>query len=537
MRSDAELLRSYADERCEPAFADFVRRHIDVVYHTALRRLNGNTHLAEEIVQSVFIHAARKSRTLARHPAVLGWLHTSTRFAAAAIVRREARRIAREQASLLMDPAPTTDDSLPWESLRPWLDEALDRLGESDRHAVLLRFFSGRSFAEIGAELRVSEEAARKRVGRALDGMRRHLARRGVTTTAAALTAALAASPAVAAPTGLAATVAATATSIAAGETLASGFTILMSTIKLHSVTVAGATLAGIALLGTAAFVELSQGQQEERARLAALAAQVRAEHVALARLQQSAAAQAAPTDTRHGARAPAEAPPPPNRDGYATQQLKWRELMMTSPEYRPIRQQELRLRVQREYGAFFAAREYSAEKVETLTRALALIYDAEEREQLAVLKANPSTPVSPDKTLAEENRLILEKVNEFLGAGEAENMRRYHLGRRSLTAVRDFNLDLSEVGCPLTPAQETALATAMGESRDPACNPNLAQLPRQPDPASGLSGIDLWQIDRARAFLTPEQLRRFEHHLRAEQQRVLLSSRVAGRLRQTTAP
>ena len=72
MRDAAELLRGYADERCEASFAEFVRRHIDMVYHTALRRLNGNTHLAGEVVQSVFVHAARKSRTLARHPAVLG---------------------------------------------------------------------------------------------------------------------------------------------------------------------------------------------------------------------------------------------------------------------------------------------------------------------------------------------------------------------------------------------------------------------------------------------------------------------------------
>lgn len=537
MRNDAQLLRAYADERCEASFAEFVRRHIDVVYHTALRRLNGNTHLAEEVVQSVFVQAARKCRTLARHPVVLGWLHTSTRYAAAKVVRREARRLAREQAAHLMDPEPTADDSLPWESLRPWLDEALDRLGETDRHAVLLRFFAGRSFAEIGAELRVSEEASRKRVERALDGLRRQLARRGVTTTAAALTAALAATPAVAAPSGLAATVAATATSAAVEGTLASGLAIFMSTVKLHSVTGAAATLAGIAILGTAAFIDVSQGQQAERTRLDALSSQIRVERVALAQLNRAPAAKITAANGDTGARAPVEAATPPNRDAFATQMLRQRDLLATSAEYRPIRQQELRLRVQREYGAFFAARGYSPDKVESLTRALALIYDAEEQEQLAILKANPSTKVSPNKDLAEENRLIQEKVNDFLGAEEAEKMRRYHLGRRSLTAVRDFNLDLSEVGCPLTPVQEINLATAMGESRDAVCNPNLSQLSKQPDPATGLRGVDQWQIDRARAFLTPEQLRRFENYLRAEQQRASIASRVAGQIRQNAQP
>jgi RNA polymerase sigma factor (sigma-70 family) len=537
MRDDVELLRAYADEGCEASFAEFVRRHIDVVYHTAVRRLNGNTHLAEEVVQSVFVHAARKCRMLSRHPAVLGWLHTSTRYAAAAIVRRETRRIAREQAAYLMDPEPTADDSLPWESLRPWIDEALDRLGETERHAVLLRFFAGRSFAEIGAELRVSEEASRKRVERAVKDLREHLARRGITTTAAALTAALAATPAVAAPTGLAATVAAAATSAAAGGTLASGLTIFMSTVKLYSVTGAAATLAGIALLGTTAFVEMNQRQQEERMRLDALSTLVQAERVTLARLKRVTVAKADATNVAARARTPAATATPANPDAFAQQQLRQRELLATSPEYRPIRQQELRLRVQREYGAFFAARGYSPDKVESLTRALVLIYDAEEREQLAVLKADPSAKVSSDKTLAEENRLILEKINEFLGAEEAERMRRYHLGRRSLTAVRDFSLDLSEVGCPLTPVQETNLATAMGESRDAICNPNLAQLSKQLDPATGLSGVDQWQIDRARAFLTPEQLRRFEDYLRTEHQRAIIASRVAGQIRQTAMP
>jgi RNA polymerase sigma factor (sigma-70 family) len=533
MCTDAELLRTYADERCEAAFAEFVRRHVDLVYHIALRRLNGNSHLAEEVVQAVFVQAARKSRVLAHHPAVLGWLHTGTRYAAAATVRRENRRLAREHTAHLMDPEPTANDSLPWEQLRPWLDEALDRLNETDRHAVLLRFFAGQSFAEIAAELRMTEEASRKRVTRALDGLRQELGRRGVTTTAAALTAALAASPSVAAPSGLAATVAATASAAAAEGTLAAGLTLFMSTVKLHGVTGAAVALAGVALLGTATFVELSRGQETERAQLEALATQAREERAAQARLNRVHAAKADVAPGASGAPTPAPtAAAPVNRDAYAAQLLRQRELLATSPEYRPIRQQELRLRVQREYGAFFAARGYSPEKAESLTQALALIYDAEERERLVRDKANPTAKISADRDLAEENRLIQAKVNEFLGADEAEKMRRYLLGRRSLKAVRDFNLDLGETGCPLTPTQETALATAMGESRDAACNPHLAQLSKQPDPASGLSGLDQWQLDRARAFLTPEQWRRLEEYLRAEWRRIGLERQVAGNIR-----
>lgn len=152
------------------------------------------------------------------------------------------------------------------------------------------------------------------------------------------------------------------------------------------------------------------------------------------------------------------------------------------------------------------------------------LIYDAEDLETLARMKANPSATVPTDANLTEENKLIREKINEFLGAEEAEQMRRYLLGRRKMRPVRDFNLDLSEVGCPLTPAQETALATAMAESTDAASNPNLSQLSKQPDPATGLSGVDQWQIDRARGFLAAEQLRRFEAYLREERQRAAVA-------------
>jgi hypothetical protein len=310
-----------------------------------------------------------------------------------------------------------------------------------------------------------------------------------------------------------------------------------MSTVKLYSVTGAVATLAGIALLGTATFLDVSQQQQEESTRLEALSAQVRAERVALARLKRAPAAKNTAANGDARARTPAEAATSASRDAFASQNLRQRTLLATSPEYRPIRQQELRLRVQREYGAFFTARGYPPDKVESLTRALALIFDAEEQEQLAVQKANPTAKISGDKDLAEENRLIQQKVNEFLGADEAEKMRRYHLGRRSLGAVRDFNLDLSELGFPLTPAQEADLATAMGESRDATCNPNLALMSKQPDPATGLSGVDQWQVDRARAFLTPEQVRRFEDYLRAEQQRASLYSRVAEQISRTGSP
>src|SRR4030095_10415353 len=101
-----------------------------------------------------------------------------------------------------------SDRTPAWDSIHPVLDEVLDSLDDRDRAALLLRFFRQHSFREVGSALGVSEDAARMRVGRALDKLRDLLAARGVTTTAAALSAALATQAVQAAPFGLAATLA-----------------------------------------------------------------------------------------------------------------------------------------------------------------------------------------------------------------------------------------------------------------------------------------------------------------------------------------
>src|ERR1041385_5282487 len=96
MSDDAELLRRYAREADERAFAEFVRRHIDFVYGAALRQAGGDAALAADVVQLVFSDAARKAPALAGHAWLIGWLHTATRFAVAKAIRGDARRRARE---------------------------------------------------------------------------------------------------------------------------------------------------------------------------------------------------------------------------------------------------------------------------------------------------------------------------------------------------------------------------------------------------------------------------------------------------------
>ena len=205
MSDETELLRRFVRDRSQDAFTELARRHLGLVYSSALRRLGGDVHHAQDVAQKVFVALARESARLVTHPSLTGWLYTTTRNLALNAARAEQRRQAREQAA-------TTDGALPsgrasepeWDTLRPQLDEVLDELDEPDRVAVLWRYFEGRTFAQIGAVLAVEEDAARTRVNRALDKLRDGLARRGITSTSAALGATLADRAGAAAPPGLA---------------------------------------------------------------------------------------------------------------------------------------------------------------------------------------------------------------------------------------------------------------------------------------------------------------------------------------------
>src|SRR5260221_13428859 len=102
MRGDAELLRCYAEERSEAAFAEIVQRHLNLVYFAALRQLSGDVHRAREVTQVVFTDLARKAASLAQRATITGWLHTSTRFAAAKMRRAHAARQKNEREAELM---------------------------------------------------------------------------------------------------------------------------------------------------------------------------------------------------------------------------------------------------------------------------------------------------------------------------------------------------------------------------------------------------------------------------------------------------
>src|SRR5271170_6102575 len=187
MPDDRQLLRRFAGDRSESAFGELVARHVALVYSAALRQTGGDAHLAQDIAQLVFADLARKAPALSKNVVLAGWLHRATIFAARQILRGERRRRAREQEAVTMNAIQSETGNDNWQQIRPLLDEALERLNKTDRDALLLRFFEQQSLAQVGANLGSNEDAARKRVNRALEKLRAILTRNGVTTTAAAL--------------------------------------------------------------------------------------------------------------------------------------------------------------------------------------------------------------------------------------------------------------------------------------------------------------------------------------------------------------
>jgi RNA polymerase sigma factor (sigma-70 family) len=247
MVDDAALLRSFVETRSEGAFSELVRRHVDLVYSAALRQVAGDSHRAEDVTQTVFTLLARKAGSLTGHAALAGWLFTTARFTAGETMRAERRRRHREQVAMTMQdldssPEPEAD----WYRVRSLIDDAVAALNGRDREAVVLRFFDRRCFADVARLAGLTEDAARMRVDRALDKLRAHLARRGITSTSAALATSLAQAATITAPTGLAARIA--GLSIAAGG----GWTwsALSNLLKAPMTTAATGLALGIAALG-----------------------------------------------------------------------------------------------------------------------------------------------------------------------------------------------------------------------------------------------------------------------------------------------
>ena len=207
--SDAALLEQFVRHESEAAFAEIANRHIALVHSVALRHTS-NPAQAQDITQAVFIILARKAAGLGRKTVLAGWLYHTARLTAANWQRSETRRIRREQEAFMQS---TFNESAPdnalWRELSPMLDDAMGRLGKTDRDALVLRYFQNRNLAEVGVALGIEEGTAQKRVSRALEKLRKIFTKRGVALSATAIAGAVSANAVTAAPVALAEAVAA----------------------------------------------------------------------------------------------------------------------------------------------------------------------------------------------------------------------------------------------------------------------------------------------------------------------------------------
>ena len=282
MTSDLDLLRRFARENAQDAFAEIVRRHVNFVYSAALRQVC-SPQLAEEITQSVFADFARNAGKLVRggdassQQTLTPWLYAVTRRTAIDVVRKESRRQLREQIAVEMNNMNATAND--WTQIAPLLDDAMAALDETDRSAVLLRYFENKSLREVGDALGASEDAAQKRVSRAVEKLREFFSKEKITVGASGLAVLISANAVQSAPVGLAAAISAaavlTGTTISTSTAVATTKIIAMTTLQKTLVTATVAVLAGAGIYQAKqthdARAEAQRLQQEQ----APLAAQI----------------------------------------------------------------------------------------------------------------------------------------------------------------------------------------------------------------------------------------------------------------------
>lgn len=248
MTEDIARLREYVNDGSEAAFTKVVERHLNLVYSAALRQVHSHE-LAQEVAQTVFADLARDASRLREDTILPAWLYQVTRARAIDVVRRESRRQNRERQAMEANAMMQSEPG--WQEIAPLLEEGMATLPAPDRAAILLRFFENQSLRDVGAELGYSENAAQKRITRAVEQLRAFFSARGVKITSAALTAGLAQNAVQAAPALLSGAIAANAMAATAMASTTVASTILMTTMQKAAAALALAAAVGTGLYGT----------------------------------------------------------------------------------------------------------------------------------------------------------------------------------------------------------------------------------------------------------------------------------------------
>lgn len=465
MRNDSDLLRDYAENGSTEAFAELVDRHLALVYRSALRQLNSDTHRAEDVAQMVFFALARQARTLTRHTNLTAWLYTTTHRTTCRVIRTEMRRRKREQ-----DWATEVDSSTnaaPWTHVAPLLDEALRSLGARDREAVLLRFFANRSFAEIGVSLAVAEDAARMRVNRALERLRDQFVARGVPVSSAALGAALTADVALGVPADLARTVTATAGHLTPATGAASLFYLMAGSKFVTSAALIAALAIGFST------------QQWASARLAAdRLDEAQAEVKSLGERIAFAEARARPKPRPRAVASAPSTPITPTDAHFAAERAKGDQFLAAHPEIRAALEQSSRAKFRGRYLALCRDLELTPSQIDAL-------------ESLAITRTGIPWGTAGTLWLGEDLGVeaYYDRLRAILGEEKFLRFRAYNLGTAE-DLVQKLGAQLGYSEEPLSPAAGSAVRDLLVAA------------------SSSSSGID-WDavMVRAKPLLTERQL------------------------------
>jgi RNA polymerase sigma factor (sigma-70 family) len=486
VNTDCDLLQAYTVKGSQDAFTVLVNRHIALVYSAALRQVGGDAHLAQDVTQSVFIDLARKAIQLPPSTVLGAWLHTSTRYAAAKAVRSEQRRRAKEQKASAMAINDHSAQDGAWIQVRPVLDGALAELHQQDREAVILRFFEGKSFGEIGAVLALKEDTARVRVERALQKLSARLRGRGVTSTAEALGAILSANAATAAPAHLAATVAATALHSASWTTagIALKTAVFMNTTKSLGLA-ALASCAAIFVLGS----KLHQLRVESEL-LGHDAARLDAQLAALA---------TAPSPAPEQPRSPTpSAPLPPGAlESYSDRNL------LGEPEHTAVIARRERRSAMANYKRAIDALNLSPENSAQLKAFIAERWLAEEDAGDVADRTRDMPRELREKAVAQAQQDAEQKIQALLGPETYAQLQNTYKQTSTEGQKWAFFCDFWDNGVALTPNQQSALAAAMVQ-RDTKKAESSSSNTAAP---AVMRAHDEEFLAAVAAFLRPEQL------------------------------
>jgi RNA polymerase sigma factor (sigma-70 family) len=540
MIDDATLLDRYSRERSEAAFSELVQRHLTLVYSAALRRTGGDAHRAKDVAQIVFTALARGAAALSGHAALTGWFYAATRNAAIDLMRAERRRQVREEKAHIMEEILSSGEPpADWEQLRPVLDEAMDELDERDREAVLLRFFEGRPLAVVANALRVSEDAARKRVDRALDKLGGLLARRGITSTGGALAVLLANQTSVAAPAGVAASIAAAAMAgaTAAGVSAGAAGILIMSTSK--AVMGITAVIAAVAIGSAVYQAKLSHTAEAAVSAIGAERDDLRTRLAAVEkRAQQTDAQLAATQQDLSVARVAATKPPEPaSPRPAAPSQGVAMDYVLEHPETHTAFIEERGMRTKARYDRFFKTAGLSTEQQDKLLKGLKEVGETELDLMVALrsqglgvgnMPQDPETQAGLTRIAMEQKQRVAAELRATLGDDGFRAFQQYSATIPERNVTDQMASQLYYTDEPLTASQANQLAQILAQNRfapqptpSPANTMNgtvitpkaLVSRAGQVMQQGGMTMLD-WTapvtdaaVTRAEAVLTPTQL------------------------------